>query len=121
MGKDLHHSIRPFIENALKGHNKVLALEPVELEDFYAYRIRRKNGMSDVMLVLSDDYYFSFMSLYSKPDILKDGGFILIAKPEAENHFESIPEEKLIVGKLKVLFGALNREEYWNYVPPEKE
>ena len=121
MGKDLHYSIRPFIENALKNHNKVMAIEPIEVENFYAYKIKRTDGLSDVIVVLSDDYYFSSSSLYSKPEILKEGGFFLIAKPEANDYFKSIPEEKLIIGKLKILFGALNKEEYWSYTPPKKE
>lgn len=75
MGKDLHYSIRPFIERALRNHSLVKEITPIELEDFYAYKVTRKRGMSDVLVVLSDDYYFNSLSLYSKPEILKDGGF----------------------------------------------
>lgn len=121
MGKDLHYSIRPFIENALKGHNKVHSIQPTDLDDFYAYKIIRTNGLSDMIVVLSDDYYFSPSSLYSKPEILKKGGFFLIAKPEANNYFASFPDERLIIGKLGVLLGAINQEEFWNYTAPQKD
>lgn len=121
MGKDLHRSIRPFIENALNNHNKVKSIRPIKSEDFYAYRIQRVNNMSSILVVLSDDYHFSSSSLYSKPNILKNGGFFLIAKPEANNYFKSIPEEKLLVGKIGILMGAINQEEFWNYKKPAED
>ncbi|MCP9611949.1 hypothetical protein [Coprobacter tertius] len=122
MGKDLHYSIRPFIENALKGHNKVYSIQPIDLDDFYAYKIIRTFGLSDMIVVLSDDYYFSSSSLHAKPEILKEGGFFLIAKPEANDYFASFPDEKLIVGKLGILLGAINKEEFWKYtIPPKRE
>lgn len=117
MGKNLHYSIRPYIEDALNSHNAVKCIESIELDDFYAYEIKRRN-MSSLILVLSDDYYFGSSSLYNKPDILKDGGFFLIARPEASGIEKNIPQEKLGIGKLGKLLGALNREDYWNYFPP---
>jgi hypothetical protein len=117
MGKNLHYSIRPYIEDALNSHNAVKCIESIELDDFYAYEIKRRN-MSSLIVVLSDDYYFGSSSLYNKPDILKNGGFFLIARPEASGIEKNIPQEKLGIGKLGKLLGALNREDYWNYFPP---
>ena len=101
MGKDLHYSIRPFIEKALKNHNKVMAIEPIEVENFYAYKIKRIDGLSDMIVVLSDDYYFSSSSLYSKPEILKEGGFFLIAKPEANDILNQSQRKSLLLVNLK--------------------
>jgi hypothetical protein len=121
MGKDLHYSIRPFIEKALNSHFAVDKIELINLDDFYAYEIIRRNGMSSLVVVLSDDYYFGSASLQNKPNILKDGGFFLIARPEASVHEDNEPQEKLGVGKIRKLLGALNREDYWNYEPPNKD
>jgi hypothetical protein len=115
MGKDLHYSIRPFIEAALNAHSAVEEIQSIELDNFYAYKVIRRGGMSSVIVVLSDDYYFGSSSLYNKPEILKDGGFFLIARPEASGIDKNEPHEKLGVGKLGKLLGALNREDYWNY------
>lgn len=121
MGKDLHYSIRPFIEQALNNHCAVESIEPIVLDDFYAYMVNRRRGMASMVVVLSDDYYFGAASLQSKPAILKDGGFFLIAKPEATGFGGNKPNEKLGIGKIGKLIGALNREDFWNYEPPKKE
>ncbi|WP_339848054.1 hypothetical protein [uncultured Dokdonia sp.] len=118
MGKNLHYSIRPFVENALNNHNAVESLEKIELDDFYAYKITRRRGLSSFIVVLSDDYYFNSESLQKKPAILKDGGFFLKARPEGYGIARSIPEEKLGLGKLGKLLGAIHKEEYWAYEPP---
>lgn len=119
MGKDLHYSIRPFIERALNNHNAVESIEQIALDDFYAYKVNRRRGMTSLIVVLSDDYYFGEASLQNKPNILKDGGFFLIAKPEASGFQGNQPFEKLGIGKLAKLLGALNKEDFWNYEPPK--
>ena len=121
MGKDLHYSIRPFIERALASHQAVKEIEKIDSEDFYAYKLHRNFGMSDVIVVLSDDYYFGATSLLSKPQLLKDGGFFLIARPEARDYEINKENEKLSVGKIGKLLGALNREKFWTYEPPSDE
>lgn len=120
MGKDLHYSIRPFIENALKNHPIVIAVKPIQIDNYYAYEIERKN-MDSVILVLSDDYFLGENSIHNKPEILKNGGFFLKARPEGGGIEESIPEEKLGIGRIGKLLGALNREDFWNYEPPKKD
>jgi hypothetical protein len=121
MGKSLHYSIRPFIERVLMNHMAVKEIEKIELNDFYAYRIKRNFNLSDLIVVLSDDYYFGSSSLQNKPEILKNGGFFLIARPEANGIEESDIGQKLGIGKIGKLLGALNKEEYWEYEPPTKE
>jgi hypothetical protein len=121
MGKDLHYTIRPFIEKVLNNHFSVERIEEIELDEFYAYKVYRRRGMSEVIVVLSDDYYFGAASLQNKPNILKDGGFFLIARPEANDFEVNIPSEKLGVGKIGKLLGALNQEDFYNYEPPKKE
>jgi hypothetical protein len=121
MGKNLHYSIIPFIERALMNHFAVGWFELIDNEEYYIYKVYRKRGMSEVIVVLSDDYYFASASLQNKPAILKDGGFFLIARPEASGFEGNEPLEKLGIGKLGKLLGALNREDFWNYEPPKKD
>lgn len=121
MGKDLHYSIRPFIERALKNHFAVEKVELIDNEEYYIYKIYRRKGMSEVIVALSDDYYFGSASLQNKPYILKDGGFFLIARPEASGFGGNVPKEKLGIGKIGKLLGALNQEDFWNYEPPNKD
>lgn len=118
MGKDLHYTIRPFIEKALSSHHAVTRFERIDNDEYYIYKVYRRNSMSDVIVVLSDDYYFSSASLQNKPEILKNGGFFLIARPEARGEEENQPLEKLGMGKIGKLLGALNRKDFWNYEPP---
>lgn len=121
MGKNLHYSIRPFIERALNSHSAVERFELIDNDDFYIYKIYRKKGMSEVLVVLSDDYYFGNSSLQNKPAILKNGGFFLIARPEASGFEGNEPLGKLGIGKIGKLLGALHRKDFWNYEPPKKE
>ncbi len=121
MGKDLHYTIRPFIEKVLTNHNAVREIEEIELDDFYAYRIKRNFEMSDVIVVLSDDYSFNQYSYLTKPSLLNSGGFFLIAKPEASCVEKSEIADKVVVCRIKWLLGALNSEKYWTYEPPKNE
>lgn len=119
MGKNLHYSIIPFIEQSLMNHRAVREIEKIELDNYYAYRIKRNFRLSNVIIVLSDDYYFGSSSLQNKPSILKNGGFFLVARPEANVIQDNIPSERLGIGKIGKLLGALNCKEYWNYTPPK--
>ena len=74
-----------------------------------------------MIVVLSDDYYFGWSALETKPTELKDGGFFLKARPEASGFEGNINEEKIGYGSLGKLMGALNKEEFWTYEPPKKE
>ncbi len=121
MGKDLHYSIRPFIKNALIGHKAVKSIEEIDTDEYYVYKITRNFGYSDVLVVLSDAYTFNHYSYLNKPDILKNGGFFLVARPEASvNEMNDIPN-KTVVGRLSRLLGALNKSEFWTYEPPQKD
>jgi hypothetical protein len=121
MGKNLHPSIRPYIENALNNHFAVSSIEQIENEDFYIYKVSRNNGKSSVIVALSDDYHLGWSSLEAKPTELKNGGFFLKARPEASGVDGNIVEEKIGYGSLGKLMGALNIEEFWTYEPPKKD
>lgn len=121
MGKDLHYSIRPFIERALRNHRLVREVIEVANDDFYVYRVKRDSGMKDVIIVLSDDYTFNDYSYQSKPSILKEGGIFLIAKPEASCSERNEEADRIVIGRIGRTLGALNKNEFWTYEPQEKK
>lgn len=121
MGKDLHYSIRPFIERALTNHNAVKEIEDITTDDYFAYKIKRNFGLSDVLVVLSDAYYFGESVVEDRIDIFKNGGFYLIARPEARGFESNIPEERIGIGQIGKLLGALNRNEFWTYERPQRD
>lgn len=119
MGKDLHRTIRPFIEKCLRRHTKVQDIQAYETDDYYYYIVKRHNNLPNVIVALCDDYHVGSLTLYNIPEILNNGGFYLIAKPEATNYFKAIKERGLVIGKLKELLGALNKSNICSYAPPK--
>lgn len=119
MGKDLHRSIRPFIERCLRNHKKVQEVKGYETDEYYYYIIKRTQNLPDVLIVLCDDYYVSNLTLYNIPDVLENGGVYLIAKPEATNYL-NIVDDKILICKLKVLLRALDYFDICTYIPLRK-
>jgi hypothetical protein len=121
MGKDLHYSILKFVRSALENHQAVKSFNIVSDTDFYIFCIKRKSDYIDLYVVLSDDYSFGDYDMITRHSILKRGGFILIARPEANNYSENDPVNKIGIGKIGKLLGALNKNDFWNYDPPQKK
>jgi hypothetical protein len=121
MGKDLHYSIRPFIERALMNHSAVKSIESADSDEFYAYKIKRNFGYSDLIIVLSDDYNFNHYSYLNKPSLLNNGGFFLVAKPEGRCIERNELDDEISVGKIGRLMGALHKNDSWTYEPPKPE
>ena|SRR5688572_3636082 len=115
MGKDLAPSIIRFLEERLTFHSKVKSFEMIDDNEYFIYHIKRKNDMRDLYLLLSDDYYFGDFAIIINHPLLKDGGFILIAKPEATDYSENNFNKKLGIGKIGKLLGALNKDKFWTY------
>lgn len=80
--------------------------------------------MSDVIVLIADNYYFGEYDYHSiAQKELNGGGFILLARPEAQmdsDHVVHYKSEKIIIGKLKGLMGALNKDQFWLYTFPKK-
>jgi hypothetical protein len=120
MGKNLHYSILPFVKKALAEHTNVSKIEMINDSDFYIIKVYRNFG-SDLHVVLSDDYYFGDYAQIEAHSILKDGGFILIARPEATNSEGNDVKSRIGVGKIGRLLGALNKPDYWTHEPAPKK
>lgn len=117
MGKNLHYSILPFVKKALAEHTNVSRIEMINDSDFYIIKVYRKFG-SDLHVILNDDYYFGDYAQIEAHSILKNGGFILIARPEATSSEGNDSASRIGVGKIGRLLGALNKQDYWTYEPP---
>jgi hypothetical protein len=63
MGKDLHSSILPFIKNKLEYHSAVRDKEDISSNEYYIFRLIRRGGMRDVVLLLEDSYYYCGVQL----------------------------------------------------------
>lgn len=123
MGKDLHRSIPPFIENAVLRHSKVVSFRQVPDDNDYVYVIERRASQSNLYVHLSDAYFYTLNEFFSRPEKLRDGGFVLIARPEAKYSREvaiAATEANIGIGKLKALMGALNYSDLWKYIPSER-
>jgi hypothetical protein len=124
MGKNLHPTIMPFVTKRIQDHSAVHRIEDISTEDDFIFKVIRRNGLRDVIVLISDAYYFSDFDYLSKPNVLDDGGIVLIAKPEA--HFSddsqnNYLEDKVIIGKIGVALGALRKDDFWTYEKPEKK
>jgi len=124
MGKDLHRSILEFFYEKIGGHQDVERIEDISNSSHYIFKIIRRRGMHSVTIMLSDDYHYSELDYELRPSELNDGGFILIAKPESYfsndeqiNHIN----EKIIIGKIGILLGALRVNDFWTYQKPRKK
>lgn len=124
MGKNLHPSILPFFLEKVNSHDCVVRVENISTPEHYMFKITRRFGLGDVIVLLSDCYHFGEFDYLSKPNELNDGGFILIARPEStfpndlQHH---VREDKVIIGKIGILLGALRIDEFWTYEKPIKK
>ncbi|EMF7366338.1 MULTISPECIES: hypothetical protein [Vibrio] len=126
MGRNLHYTIPRFLQKALDEHTKVRDWQRIDHpqnDNDFIYRIRRTDGLSDIVLHAADDYRYLLTSYFQKPDKVGQGAFILIARPEggyADEVVDIAKQDEISIGKFSALMGALYREDHWNYVPKER-
>lgn len=126
MGRNLHYTIPRFLQKALDEHTKVRDWQRIDhpqKDNDFIYRIRRTDGLSDIVLHAADDYRYLLTNYFQKPDEVGQGAFILIARPEggyADEVVDIAKQDEISIGKFSALMGALYREDHWNYVPKER-
>ncbi len=121
MGKDLSYSVKKFVTNALTSHKKVTRVYQFPHEEEIIIGVDRTEGLSSVIIHMSDAYRYSLHNYDMRPEELKENSFILIARPEAGFDDEVISvarEDSIGVGQIGKLLGALNREYVWTYELP---
>ena len=121
MGKDIHYSIIRFLEDRLKQHSKVLYFERVDSDKDIIYQVTRTLDLPALHIHMSDAYVYTEHSYLSRPSLIGEGDFILIAKPEASfdgSEFSTSRHDKIGFGKIGALLGALNYRNVWEYETP---
>jgi hypothetical protein len=120
MGKNLYYTIPQFFEDRMLEHSMVDSFRRLLNDNEIIYEIRRKRYGDTVRVWLSDHYHHTEMDFYNRPKEIIAGDYILIARPEAADHGEcSI--DKIRIGKIGDLMGALTRRHMWTYEPPSAE
>lgn len=123
MGNDLYYTIPKFFEERMGEHSHVSSYVKLPIKDEIIYEIERPRFGDRVKIWLSDAYLFTEMDFYNRPKEIKAGDYILIAKPEGGGSISPsiIKSNKIGLGKLAELMGALRVEKMWTYVPPSEE
>ena len=102
-------------------HRKVASLVDISDEDNFIVRVER-HGLPAINVHLSDAYCYTEAEFLSRPASIQRGDFILVAKPEGSVTTEALQHaraERIGVGQIGRLMGALNYPEVWSYQPPE--
>ena len=118
MGKDLHYTIISFFRDRMAEHSQFEEYSLVKDDDEILYKVVRPNNLPDLIVHLSDSYIYRLHDFYSKPPMLSDGDFILIARPEAKYTAEVqrlAVQNKIGIGKLGEFLGALHKRDTWTY------
>jgi hypothetical protein len=123
MGNDLYYAIPQFFEKRISEHSAVTSWVRLPCEEEFIYRISRIRYGDQVLVWLADQYLFTDMDFYNRPQQLRPEDYILIAKPEASGRVsaELIRQYRIGVGKLGMFMGALNKRNMWTYEPPDEE
>jgi hypothetical protein len=121
VSKDLYYTIPQYFLERMHEHSNVLDVEDLSTDEFYLYRIHRRREGDTILVWLSDAYLFTDMDYHNRPVELDPGDYILVAKPEggAQVSPELIATERIGVGMLAELMGALTKREPWKYIPPD--
>jgi hypothetical protein len=120
---NLHPSIIRFFVERMEGHSAVEQCTEQNDGDEIIFEIRRKNDLPPLLVYLSDAYDYGFGEYLARPRSLKKGDFILVADPNANwdaSLAESAREDKIGIGKIGKLMGALNLNKVWTYETPEE-
>ena len=120
MGKDLHYLVIKFFRDRMDAHSKVKSYSKIPHDNEILYKVERTGSLPPLIVHLSDSYRYTLHDYYAKPDLLGPGDFILIARPEAafDPAIVNIAAlDRIGIGKIGKLLGALHRKDVWRYVP----
>ncbi len=120
MGKDLHYTILPYLENALAKHVIVHSFQKIETDEHIFYKIER-DGKSDLTIWVSDAYRFNIHDYSMRPQEID---FIYLARPESDYNRDEVVEiacnDGINIGKFGALIGILYQINIKDYIPSER-
>jgi hypothetical protein len=120
---NLHPSIIRFFVERMEGHSVVEQCIQQNAGAEIIFEIQRKNDLPSLLVHLSDAYDYGLGEYLAHPRSLGHGDFILIADPNAdwdESLVERARKDKIGIGKIGKLMGALNLRNVWAYETPEE-
>lgn len=123
MGKDLHYSLLPFWEKALKKHEKVSDWEMVEEQGHYLYRVKRVPSFSNLIILVADEYRYIIDDYINRPDDIGTGSMIYLIKPQSGYDISIVDiakSDQITIGKFGEILGALNFQNHWTWESPLK-
>ena len=125
MGKSLLPVHIRFFTERMDEHDLVIRWEPIDDEQEYLFRIRRRlSGVEDDIIVhLTDAYRYGLAEFYARPNQLQAGSYVVIGMLQASAAYEvveKVNEAQIGVGHTKDFMGALNLKNVWEYVSPEE-
>lgn len=107
----------------LKKHQKVSRWELIEEQDHYLFKIQRVIPLDDLIILVSDEYRYIIDDYINRPDELPPGSMIYFIKPQSgydTNVINLAKSDKITIGKLVEILGALNIQDHWNWESPLK-
>jgi hypothetical protein len=107
MGLNLHYSIITFFESRMETHSMVASYRRMKNKPEYVYELERNKYGDYVRVWLTDAYVFSEMDFLNRPSELREGDYILIARPESMGWIDT-SDLKIGIGKIGEFMGALN-------------
>lgn len=120
MGKDLHYTILPYLEDNLKKHNMVISYNKIETDENIFYDINRDNK-PNIRIWVSDSYEFNITDYFQRPQEID---FIYLAKPESNYNQDEVLEmaynDGINIGKFGALMGILYQKNIKEYIPKER-
>lgn len=120
MGKDLHYTILPYLEDQLKKHTMVLNFNKIETDENIFYDITR-NNKPNLKIWVSDSYRFNINNYLQRPQEID---FIYLAKPESNYSRDEVVEmaynDGINIGKFGALMGILYKKNIKDYIPKER-
>jgi hypothetical protein len=92
-------------------------------EDEYIYELSRTEGRPPVRVHIVDTYEYGMADYLARPRQIRAGDFILVVSfgPELSHAvIERARADRIGMGDVRRLMGALNWSEVWKYRPPEE-
>ena len=123
MGRNLHPQILGYFSKKMREHRLVTKSTDISDSDNYLFRVERALDMSPVTIHLSDSYFYGDVEYNSRPLTVREGDFILIARPEgvlSSHVIDTAKEDMIGIGHIGKLMGALHRENVWLYQTAEE-
>lgn len=114
MGKNLHYSIINFIKERLKECDKIESYNFIANDDYFIIQVNRHHPFESFKIYVSDVYRYTLTDYFNKPQKIKKGDFIYLARPEANfsNEIELLSislKEGIYIGKFARLLSYINR------------